>query len=523
MQIIVLFAALIVCVLSLGYVIGECPSACSCDTDSRGRKRVRCDKGGLTIGPAFDPQKLDKDTLILSISAPKGATNPITLLNADHFKDLNLEEIHIRNTDLQRIGDRTFFYLSHSLKVLDLTGNKLMFIHENNFRNLSQLTHLHLDYNQLTDVHSATFNYQKILQVLTLSNNQIANIGTRLLLDQQNLEVIDLSGNPIHDIIPGSQQGAIPELMFPDAPRLRRASLAQTGINSLPYHGIARACKRLEELDVSRNSFTTISPGQFNLITSLRRLILAGNPLTSIQPGALANLRLDFLDLSATRLPLQASFFERAMIKSLSIASNNLQTIDGAAFIPIATDLTSVDVGGNPLTLKEKMFEFLPNLKGISLPNMRLARLPKNFLAYKHQIRSLNVSNNMFQELDEEILNALPDLEVLDISQNEIKTLPIQLARPGLRELYANNNQLKKVSDYFVDVFRATSSKMKVFRVFDNPLECDWSVGGLANWVGTSSGRMAVCGPDAGYRCPVCFGPVNVKGRTIDDIRVTVS
>lgn len=166
-----------------------CPTVCSCDTDSLGRKRVRCDRGDLSVPSNFKPENIDRDTLVLVISAPAGKTNNIVSLKPDNFKGLLLQEVHISDTEIRSIGDRTFFYLSHTLKVLDLARNRILFLHENNFRNLSGLTHLHLDSNEITDVHSATFNYQRTLKVLTLSNNRITNIGSRLLLQQASLEV----------------------------------------------------------------------------------------------------------------------------------------------------------------------------------------------------------------------------------------------------------------------------------------------------------------------------------------------
>lgn len=225
-------------------------------------------------------------------------------------------------------------------------------------------------------------------------------------------KVIDLSGNPLYDTISESGQGAIPELIFPDAPNLRRLSLANTGISSLPFAAIARSCASLEELDVSTNNFTVISPGQFNQMKSLRSLILAGNDGLSIKAGAFQGMVLDNLDLSSTGIVLTSNIFDGSTVRYLSIASNNLQTIDITAFQPIAQDLIGIAIGGNPLTLKERMFQFLPNLKSLSLSKMRVARLPKDFFAYTHKITNFNVSGNMLQDLDDETLAVLPNLEV---------------------------------------------------------------------------------------------------------------
>jgi Leucine rich repeat len=179
--------------------LAACPSGCTCDRDSSTRKRVRCDRGDLVIPGTFSPQNIDKDTDVLYISAPAEKLNKINSLTPAMFKDLKLQELHILNSQLQSIGDRTFFYLSGTLRVLNLAQNSLVDINENNFRNLSGLTHLHLDHNRIIHIHSATFNYQRSLRVLTLSNNRIHDLGTRFLLQEfPSLEVCHLNHNKLN-------------------------------------------------------------------------------------------------------------------------------------------------------------------------------------------------------------------------------------------------------------------------------------------------------------------------------------
>ncbi|OQV17556.1 putative Insulin-like growth factor-binding protein complex acid labile subunit [Hypsibius exemplaris] len=504
----------------------DCPAKCACDRDVQNRKRIRCDTGGgLIRDGTFIPELIDRDTEVLYISAPPGQPNRINQLTPAMFQGLKLQELHILHSQLRSIGARTFFYLSNTLKVLNLAHNQLMDISENNFRNLSGLTHLHLDYNRIVHLHSATFNYQRNLRVLTLSNNRIYDLGTRFLLQEvPTLEVVDLSSNPLGAPNFEGLPELIPGLIFQDVPNLRRVSFANTSIDRLPYAAVARHCTRLEDLDVSHNKFTVIQPGQFNEIKSLRKLNLAGNRLSVIQPGALRGITLDYLDLSETLLPgFTDRIFEGAKVHGISIASNQLQSLDTAALLPIAKDLVRLDVGGNPLALTDRMFKFLPQLKGLSLASMRLASLPAKLFDYPHEIRSFNISSNIFRQLDQTVLESLPNLEVLDLSKNELQSLPFQLAQPTLTEFYVTNNALPKIPDHFTDVFRSASSKIKTFRVDGNPLECNWSIGGLADWISSPSGRSVVCGRDAGERCPVCAGPAELKGKSVDEIKVKVS
>ena len=110
----------------------------------------------------------------------------------------------------------------------------------------------------------------------------------------------------------------------------------------------------------------------------------------------------------------------------------------------------------------------------------------------------------------------------MDLSNNQFERLPFQLAQSTLKEFHVTNNALKKIPDHFVDTFRA-SANIKTFRVEGNPLECDWSVGGLADWTSHQQGRSVLCGQDAGQRCPVCASPAALKGKSVDEIKVNVS
>jgi len=114
-------------------------------------------------------------------------------------------------------------------------------------------------------------------------------------------------------------------------------------------------------------------------------------------------------------------------------------------------------------------------------------------------------------------------LEILDISYNELQRLPIQLAQPSLVEFHAMKNQLRKIPDQFNDVFRQPGSKMTMFRVQGNPLDCNWSIGGLADWTSTPQGRSVVCGRNAGERCPACASPPELKGKAVDEIKVNIA
>lgn len=112
---------------------------------------------------------------------------------------------------------------------------------------------------------------------------------------------------------------------------------------------------------------------------------------------------------------------------------------------------------------------------------------------------------------------------MLDFSNNKIQAVPYLVGQLPLRELYANDNLLKKLPDHLLDSFQADGSPIKTVRIHGNPLQCDYMVAALSNWISSTAGRKIVCGEDAGYRCPVCAAPSGVEGTPVDEIKVLVS
>ena len=139
----------------------------------------------ITLITGFNSQ----DTEVLIVTGSPNRPNSIRL-DANMFANKKFKEIHLSYAqNLDYIGERTFQLVSSSLLVLNMTHNALRVVSENNFRNLTFLTHLHLDYNRIASVHSAMFSYLTNLKVLTLTNNLISDVPQRMGMQLGKLEV----------------------------------------------------------------------------------------------------------------------------------------------------------------------------------------------------------------------------------------------------------------------------------------------------------------------------------------------
>ncbi|OQV17769.1 hypothetical protein BV898_08226 [Hypsibius exemplaris] len=240
-------------------------STCSYSIDQKGRKQVLCEQFRIDLGVSFNfnPNSFDLDTKVLIVTGSPSKPNQFN--QTSNFNSTIFEEIHICYApQWEIIGDDTFRLVSETLLVLNLTHNGLRSVNEGTFRNLSRLTHLHLDNNRIGFLPSSVFGYLTALRVLTLTKNLINNVEPRMGYQLGNLEVLDMSSNPIGSEILGGVEPTISQsflTLFEDWPSLRILRLSDTGLKSLPWAVIQFRSPLLRELDFSGNQLENIGIG----------------------------------------------------------------------------------------------------------------------------------------------------------------------------------------------------------------------------------------------------------------------
>ncbi|XP_055357697.1 SLIT and NTRK-like protein 5 [Paramacrobiotus metropolitanus] len=513
-----------VCLL-LRTVTALCPQVCICDIDEWGRKRTRCENGGIRIPGTVDIQNLDNDVEVLVISGSRQNPNFINLEPA-MFLNKRFKEIHLTYSDLERLSSSPFHYVSNTLQVLNLTNNRLSFAVEQNFRNLSRLTHLHLDYNRIEPVFSAMFNFLSSLKVLTMSNNLIREIPPRMALQLSQLEVLDLSSNPLGERQPGAvndNRQPIPDTIFQDMPNLRVLRVANASLDGLPWPAIQKSVTNLNEVDLSANRIKEIKANQLSLNRKLEVAKLAGNPITRIEPNALSGMYLRYLDLSGINPNVLApGVFQGARIVFLDISDMNLNNaLNREVFLPISQDLKGLNISGNPdLALESRMFELFPNLEDLTMKRMNKGQLSNDFFGYQNVIQNLDLSENQLVMLDDGFFNQLSELTRLNLASNQLTSIPVNINRPKIQEIDLFNNRLTSFPDALAMTFASPSSRLQSLRLNSNPWHCDCSVAGLGRWLtrqdGSMNGQRIVCQGTGNFTCPVCQSPENLRGVPLD-------
>lgn len=112
----------------------------------------------------------------------------------------NLANLSLGGNKIGNLPKNSFLGLK-SLKMLDLSHNNLTGRESTfpigTFRDLINLTHLHLQYNRIIKFHIGEFSNLRNLRFLNISHNQLSYLDRHLLFPLKQLEVLDINSNHV--------------------------------------------------------------------------------------------------------------------------------------------------------------------------------------------------------------------------------------------------------------------------------------------------------------------------------------
>eukprot|EP00897_Mesotaenium_endlicherianum_P002808 jgi/Mesen1/2555/ME000162S01679 len=229
----------------------------------------------------------------------------------------------------------------------------------------------------------------------------------------------------------------------------------------------------LQTLDLSDNNLASL-PALLGNMTSLRRLVLTGNPLKSLRSALVAGPTLALLKYLRSRLPASSAddntaatsgnLFGAGIEGQVSAASREASTSGVLALrgkslteVPMAAvdadtcrvlDLSSNAIAALPpslascssLELPEDAFKALFRLEALDLSGAPGALPPPLSVAPLAHLRELRLSNMRLPAVPAGVEH-LAELRVLDLSQNCIEEVPLGLTQlAALEELNLANN-----------------------------------------------------------------------------------
>ena len=345
--------------------------------------------------------------------------NNFVSLQENIFRDLeNLEYVNLRGNVLTELPGGLFHGLVQ-LVYLALYNNHLESLSTEQFYGLSQLITLVLYNNNLKSLPISIFKGLSQLQYLILSNNILKSPDNTTLQDSVNLRNIDFGNNQLTDVTG----------LFKGLRNLEFLSLYNNSILSLDS-GVFQDLTSLLEVNINYNLITVLPTDLFYELHGLKKLICAGNRLSTIDANIFKNARI--------RLPNLLIVF---------LNKNKFSILPSRLFRDVST-LENIVLDENKLKrLAYDMFHDLGNLTFLTLHSNELNDLDDRLFKDTTELRYLTLHNNKLKNLRKGIFNGLIKLERLTLSNNRLSNLDPAIFVDAVNITYMEmyNNRLTKI------------------------------------------------------------------------------
>ncbi|XP_063831819.1 uncharacterized protein LOC135081030 [Ostrinia nubilalis] len=172
----------------------ECQRPCDCRWQS-GNKAAICSNSSLKVIPA----NLSSDIQILDLS-----NNHLEQLHQEAFKKVglsNLKKLFLRECSIDTVHKQAFTTLAIMIE-LDLSKNKIRYLHPDTFKGTEKLRLINLSNNYIDKLEDGIFRNLKFLQKVEVSNNRIVKIGTRAFVNLPQLKILRFDGNNLSHMKP---------------------------------------------------------------------------------------------------------------------------------------------------------------------------------------------------------------------------------------------------------------------------------------------------------------------------------
>ncbi|XP_001379698.1 nephrocan-like [Monodelphis domestica] len=265
----------------------------------------------------------------------------------------------------------------------------------------------------------------------------------------------------------------------------------------------------LEVLKLNDNSINVLHESDFEGLKKLQVLELQNNMVSTLSFSTLSSLiNLQNLVLDGNNMESLTGPFKLPHLKHLSIENNKLHFLPGNFFASLQS-LQFLSLSGNSLT---KVPNELPkSLLSLKLERNQLQVVRFQEMKHLENLSHLFLSANSLSSI--EGAQFLPNLTTLEISQNQLQTLPIRLPTK-LQKLDCSNNLIQRVT---LQDFQDLRDLKHLF--LDNNMVSLFEVGALQRCVQLSNlaleQNLLLSIP---LRLPDTLARLDLKGNAIQDI-----
>jgi Leucine-rich repeat (LRR) protein len=310
----------------------------------------------------------------------------------------------------QKINSISEYYFRNMLNLtfIHMSSNQIKSIDRNSLWKLKNLKSLILSNNLLNDIKDYYFERLFLLRSLDLSNNSIELIETNSFKDLLNLNILNLKFNKFKSIfvqnsfltylnMDFSMYTEITNTTFIGLDFLQTISLRNNKIESIQNNSFCY-CYDLFILDLAYNSISYINENTFKGLINLKYLLINNNKLTFIEMYSFKWFGfLILLDLSKNNLnEIKCNIFSNSQKWLIYLDNNKISWIENNAFKNISS-LISINLNNNSLNeINTKSFDMLILELMFSYNKVKRMKKIENIL-----LRDiLNLDNNEIELID---------------------------------------------------------------------------------------------------------------------------
>ncbi|XP_061163217.1 PH domain leucine-rich repeat-containing protein phosphatase 2-like isoform X1 [Saccostrea echinata] len=358
------------------------------------------------------------------------STIPEVLLQSQNSKS-NLDSIIMAGNRVEKLPHEVLCRMQH-IKKIDLRMNSL----------------------SLLPSETAKFHFLELVTHLDVRDNHIKDLDVRSL---KSLEYLNCERNTMQSLqVNGS---SLKNLYAAD--------------NELEVFSVNPKPEWLVNLDISRNKLPSLPPWVAECFFMVK-LDASHNAITELPARLFCDARkLKVLNMSHNQISEVPTDTQNCVLEELHLEHNCLNLLPGHLMLQ-ANKLKYLNLTGNNLqSVPQFSFTHSSRLHELYLSDNKLEDDCIPFLCSFTKLRILHIAHNRITEIRNRDIFKLENLQEINLSGNDLRTLPHNLGRhPKLQVLRANTNYLKELPDFKM------ANNLKVLEVGSNRLS-DVSVTGL--------------------------------------------
>jgi Leucine-rich repeat (LRR) protein len=439
----------------------------------------------------------------------KGLSITYNQLKSFEINSLSMETLLITNNLIDELNLKSFINCA-KLKWIDISNNRIVKIQTNSFQTLQSLVYLNLSFNYLDGFNNGTFMGLEKLEILDLSFNRIkvlsasffgnflkSNSYLYLNLSSNQIKKIEISGldplrylldlnleynclrnlsdsrlfSKIADLLTNvsfkSNAISLMESIKPNLMFLKELTFLDLSFNFIESLGEKDFVNNLylKSIDLSYNLIRSIHPLTFSRIYSNFQIFkCSNNRLDMFNMSLIYTTKLYSLDLSFNNLSIiDKDFLKLKNIKSLTL--KNVTLMSQSKNISISDffnkELTFLDLSQNNVSSYLKGLNILVTIETLVLKQVNLETMLQIDFEKFSKLKYLDLSFNFLIRLDLVSFESLNNLEYLDVSFNQIEYIDDKIFKiiDQIQFLNLENNKLKVIAESFVNFLSLTSLK----------------------------------------------------------------